>query len=43
MLPKSSTEESQFNRRAERWEQLATELDQQRGWTQELFSHAAAG
>jgi hypothetical protein len=43
MLATSTTEESQFNRRAERWEQLATELDQQKGWTQELFPHAAAG
>jgi len=43
MLAATSTEESQFNRRAERWQRLAAELDQQRGLTQELFRHAAVG
>ena len=40
MLAATSTEESQCNRRAERWQRLAAELDQQRGLTQELFGCA---
>jgi len=43
MLAATSSEVSQFNRRAERWQRLAAELDHQRGLTQELFRHAEVG